>query len=410
MSNSRLTIRLSWTSISKLIYLLYTLYLGFYQNAFKAIPGLASVFVVALVFTTFMDVNSKGERLLSYANKAIFTWIVFIAYVLVTGVCIASNYTIFFNRLFFYASNVAVVMCIAVIVKREGNLNYIMKVWALNALLLGVFLIFSGSAITTSTGVFYSAREGSNRNIVAMYLMFGIFGVLNLSIVNKMKHGLIPMAYVALMTYAIILTASRKGLIGVAILLVVWFVFSFRYVFRTFKPAWKLLTVVVVIGVIGVVIYYFQTAFQNTYIFERLFGDAGDDSSVARWRHVENTFEMFKEHPLIGVGFNQYRVYIGTYAHMNYAEILADTGLIGFVLYYSTYVAIMFRLLKKMSVLSKNGFKNNVIALANVAMFIGLFVVIIVLETGMVAIQDFMMPIALGVISICCYSDILVTK
>ena len=176
MNKSKLTIRLSWISFSKLIYLVYSLYLGFFQNSFTAIPGLASLLVILLVGVTILDVNSNRESIFSYANKAIWMWGLFIVYALFTGICIASNYSLMLNRLFFYASNVAITICIAVIAKRDGNLNFVMKVWVINGLLLALYLISSGTAVITSTGVFYSAREGSNRNIVAMYLMFGIFG------------------------------------------------------------------------------------------------------------------------------------------------------------------------------------------------------------------------------------------
>lgn len=406
MSNSRLTIRLSWIRLSKLIYLIYSLYLGFFQNSFKAIPGLASVLVILLVGVTFLDVNSNRESIFLYANKAIWIWGLFIIYAFLTGICVASNYSLMFNRLFFYASNVAVTICIAVIAKRDGNLSFVMKVWAINGLLLALYLISSGTAIITSTGVFYSAREGSNRNVVAMYLMFGIFGILNLNITSKMKHAFLSIGSIALMTYVIILTASRKGMIGIALLLLIWFFFSFRYIFRTFSSIRKILTMFLVIIVIAFIGYYLATEFKNTYIFERLFNDASRESTEARLAYLNHAIEVFHNNPIVGVGFNQYRVYFGTYAHMNYAEILADTGIIGFVLYYCSYVMMLAKLLRKVLYLRKYKIENSIMALANVAMFLGLFIVILILETAMVAIQDFMMPIAVGVISIVCYSDV----
>ena len=389
-----------------MIYLVYSLYLGFFQNSFRAIPGLASILVVLLVGVTFLDVNSHRESIFLYVNKAIWIWGLFIVYALLTGICIASNYSLMFNRLFFYASNVAITICIAVIAKRDGNLNFVMKVWAINGLLLALYLISSGTAIITSTGVFYSAREGSNRNVVAMYLMFGIFGILNLNIASKIKHLFLSMGSIALMTYVIILTASRKGMIGVALLILIWFFFSFRYVFRTFSFNRKILTAFFVMVVIAFIGFYLATEFENTYMFERLFNDASRDSTEARLAYLNHAIEVFHSNPIIGVGFNQYRVYFGTYAHMNYAEILADTGIIGFVLYYCSYILMLAKLLKKVIYLRKYKMENSIMALANVAMFLGLFIVILILETAMVAIQDFMMPIAVGAISIVCYSDV----
>ena len=65
-----------------------------------------------------------------------------------------------------------------------------------------------------------------------------------------------------------------------------------------------------------------------------------DYSVYQRAEVMRIAFDVFKDHPVIGVGYycflnyNEWQLY----AHNNYLELLADLGLIGFVLYYIFYV------------------------------------------------------------------------
>ena len=56
---------------------------------------------------------------------------------------------------------------------------------------------------------------------------------------------------------------------------------------------------------------------------------------------------MFYEKPILGYGINNFvskigqRIGVWTYAHNNYYEILADLGIVGFLIYYSYYIYLM---------------------------------------------------------------------
>lgn len=78
--------------------------------------------------------------------------------------------------------------------------------------------------------------------------------------------------------------------------------------------------------------------------FAGLLGSAGavDASTSTRAEMTRIGFELFRQQPLTGVGFANYSVYYFydysgwaiTYAHNNYAELLADLGVFGVVAYY----------------------------------------------------------------------------
>ena len=74
----------------------------------------------------------------------------------------------------------------------------------------------------------------------------------------------------------------------------------------------------------------------------------GDSSSATRANMIIDGWNLYKDRILTGYGINNYRIVsrYRTYAHNNFIEILVDTGLIGFVLYYFIYWNVLKNLWK----------------------------------------------------------------
>ena len=78
-----------------------------------------------------------------------------------------------------------------------------------------------------------------------------------------------------------------------------------------------------------------------------------EGSLATRYGFVQAALQVWQGHPLLGVGTNQFRYYapeyssnvFSSYAHSDYAEILADFGLIGFLLYYAFFFSLSVRVL-----------------------------------------------------------------
>lgn len=96
---------------------------------------------------------------------------------------------------------------------------------------------------------------------------------------------------------------------------------------------------------------------------ERLFsfvstGTAGELSIGWRQQMIEYGKELFRRHPIFGVGIDTFRYFYGiegtttfhsTYSHNNYIEVLADGGIVGFIIYYSIYFFGLRKVLKNRS-------------------------------------------------------------
>ena len=71
------------------------------------------------------------------------------------------------------------------------------------------------------------------------------------------------------------------------------------------------------------------------------------DIDTARSQMYVRGVDLFWENPLAGVGLGNFQVVsgLGAYSHSDYIEVASNTGIIGFILYFSIYGMILWRLL-----------------------------------------------------------------
>ena len=85
-------------------------------------------------------------------------------------------------------------------------------------------------------------------------------------------------------------------------------------------------------------------------MFNGLLG--GDSDISGRIRYLNIGLDVFRRNPIIGVGADNARLYnysltgYDVYLHNNYIELLANLGIIGFLLYYSVFVFVLYNLFK----------------------------------------------------------------
>ena len=111
--------------------------------------------------------------------------------------------------------------------------------------------------------------------------------------------------------------------------------FAIYYLLLNYKPLYN---------AIG---YRFQNAVGQ------LNGVTVDKSTRDRSLLIKYAYDAFKENPFLGVGIDAFRFYDGNlvrrYAHSNYMEVLADLGLIGFLIYYFIHFKIIYNFMQKKS-------------------------------------------------------------
>jgi O-antigen ligase len=188
-----------------------------------------------------------------------------------------------------------------------------------------------------------------NANSFAMTLVYTT-GIV-LYFFRTAKSWLMKGIYAAgllIMAKLVVASGSRAGFLSFVALCGVWYCFSYIREIRE-KPAKTIGMLIIMI--VGMVVLF--SSLSNTTLGERLKGFMGflhgsisSGSIEQRRAMVEKGIEYIKQHPVMGIGLNQFTLISGEqkYSHSNYIEILCSTGVIGGLIYYSLYIALYLRL------------------------------------------------------------------
>lgn len=195
------------------------------------------------------------------------------------------------------------------------------------------------------------ASDSLNANGIGMCAAFSI--LIN---VHFILHDRFHVRDVLMVPAAVILIVSQSRK---AILIVALGLFGI-YVLKNLNKKNFGLTVVKILGVILAFVLMFivlskvpalAKIFDRIFdIFEMLAGEGvrGQNSAWIRFAYNDLGIELFKKHPVLGIGINNASIYTqmvyghNHYLHNNYIELLACGGLVGFSLYYSIYAYFLY--------------------------------------------------------------------
>jgi O-antigen ligase len=204
-----------------------------------------------------------------------------------------------------------------------------------------------------------------NANTYALALLIGtIFCLYNLLVAERKQLHLLAMtlnlSLIPLFGFQIaFLTGSRKGILVFCLLLLL----AYLYVVRRQTRAFKLISLFGGILLCGglwqaVIISPHYRRVESAVLFASGTG-VGDNSIYTRVAMANEAFIMWTKKPLFGWGADQFRNVsgFGTYSHNNYLELLANFGIIGFIIFYGIYIYVLIHGLKFLK--SSNTNKKN---------------------------------------------------
>ena len=159
--------------------------------------------------------------------------------------------------------------------------------------------------------------------------------------------------FALLQMLVVILTSSRKSLLSSAmgIMIMVLMKSQRRNLILRIITVQAFLVVFIYL-IMSVPELYSAIGVRIESMLDHISGEGGDYSMALRQLFISHAQDMFFEKPVLGYGINNFiakigqRVGIGTYAHNNYYEILADLGIVGFVFFYGYYAYLGISLLK----------------------------------------------------------------
>lgn len=230
--------------------------------------------------------------------------------------------------------------------------------------LCGWILILEMPQLLQGKRIGFSVMTGNPNSAGTLLSIYMFFIAYRISKKKNIKDIL-----ALLLCFAVVLATGSKKAIVVAAMAFLLFLFKDgRLVVK------RLICFIIIFVVIVVACIYVPFLYNNIgRRFLSLFGELeliefnADYSSEARVKYIETAIDLWKEAPILGGGYDNFRNNSGhnTYSHNNYVELLSAVGIIGTLIYYSYYM-----LLLKKNILKKN-MKQRICTLFVLATLLG---------------------------------------
>lgn len=190
---------------------------------------------------------------------------------------------------------------------------------------------------------------GQHSNVVGRLVALGAILAFYFYTAHK-KYNLFLVGIICMFCGASLLTGSKNAIFIMVFQLALYWVLI--------SKNWKrILQVFIIIGFAIVVLYFVMT---NEFLYaivgvrmERMFsmltgGGDVDGSTSERLYFMKVAWDIFKKHPIFGVGLNNFSAYLATigyrnavYSHCGFLELLSTTGIIGFSVFYYMYIFVL---------------------------------------------------------------------
>ena len=304
-----------------LVYILFEMTMLF-QTSYQRLGTIVSgVLCVALIFLYLFE--SQVIKV-NVNSSAIFLYIIELMF--------SSIFALSFNSKLFQL----IIYIVLYILLTSLNLVEREKKWIINGYIL--------SGILYAVLIIYSRFNNPSTNVHANIVLFGTkldpnyvglplivsFSILFYEVLNNEKKIIIYIGFLFVLAFAILLTASRGNMLSLLICImgnVLGFVCSHCRVWYK-----KTMTIVVVVSVF---ILFYNFANKNYSMFiKRILNFSGDDISNGRTALWRQAFDFFWSKPICGGGFETLGKAINMGAHNTYIQILCDSGIIGFFLFF----------------------------------------------------------------------------
>lgn len=196
-----------------------------------------------------------------------------------------------------------------------------------------------------------------NANTLGLHAVYSLMIHLYLIMYKKSKIWYYPFS--ALCVVAVAVSSSRKALVALimgALLLFVLKNYNRRDVINSaLKNLFGVIAIIVVVALLLQLPLFSAMNERAQGLIAGLLGIGTVDSSTSiRQTLVEIGKDIFHDNPILGVGFENAGIIAGKilgrgdhfYLHNNYWEILADGGIVGFVVYYWMHIYIAWNIWK----------------------------------------------------------------
>ena len=360
---------------------------------------------------------------LAIHSLVMYSWIgwTVLSIVLAKGIINISRYTIWYGSLillsgtsFIWASHIVtdmlyamfvslvITFCFIQTIDTLKKLDYCSRVFVVSADAMGLMIIITGQF---TTGLYENrlgeAITGNANSFSAMMMIAAIFAswllVYKKGILNKLFNAC-SLAFILIM---MMMSSGRKTLI--ALLACIVFFFIMKEPTDVLKRIGNICKIILILVVLVMVVMNNPILYATIgKRFEEIFillqgGQSAVSSDNLRMTLVEIGLKQWMNKPIVGYGIDTYKYYNRAvtghfyYAHNNYVELLYDLGIIGFILYYSCIVKILYRCKKTINICREYKLLGA-----------GLIIMLLLFDFGGISYYMIPMQIVLYLAYLCC--------
>lgn len=266
-------------------------------------------------------------------------------------------WSVSFDNTFSYLISVFQVLFVGVLIVNTVD-SYENVVFLEKCIIVAGIILSSRLILTTPASSWGQDRLGieigMHVNTMSMNILISELLALKMFFINESTKCKTRWLYLLTSLFFIIiifLTASKKNVIIMLMGPLLMLAFNGKKLGNKVKYAVRIVIVVLLlIQIIEYLPFDFGFAMQRIMsAYESYISGNLDASTLERQYLMKTAFETFSDHFLIGVGLNCSKCFnsLNLYAHCNYLEILADLGIIGFVVYYYLYICMGLMCLKR---------------------------------------------------------------
>ena len=313
---------------SIVIYLQYTTW---FQYSFFPLNGLLSI--VGLIMLSCILILLDYKNIQDY--KVLGGFFFFLLFSGVTGFFVTPDIDGYVQVLFKILEYCIPMFAIVVYVGGdEFKYRNVMKAVYITAIIAAIESFRVG--VTVNTGAI--TIRGINSNVLSSNLMIGIMAGLYLLVSKKGIKEILFGLPLVLLLFSQINAASRRGFIIALILFAIYISLTISKKYMANRRMQILLVCICAI-VLALFISHLQDLSQNVLVFRRIAGEESRAGDQLREQYQKIAISMFESNPIIGKGFNALTLSGSVYSHSLYYELLACTGICGFIILISYLIS-----------------------------------------------------------------------
>lgn len=330
-------------------------------NKRKSISNICVIFKKSYLFWSYLTfILLSGLSFVATKNSSL---VIEKIIELVIALCLFINLTILLKNRLYLLPQIVLIISISAFLQSSIELYYLKQ---------------KANQTSLLTALGFMAERAGNINILATSLAIKVpFLLIGITRFSGFKKVFLFLTLLSLIT-TLFLTGSRTAIISIFI---VYVIYTFYY-FKTNSLNRSSLSISVTFFIPLILSFFIansifkKTDYNSRYVSinDRLRQINNEDASVnTRLLFWNNTIQIVKKNPVLGVGLGNYKIEsipyektqmndstISLHSHNDFLEITAETGILNGLLYISIFVFIFFINIKRL--LKSNEIETNTIA------------------------------------------------